>query len=153
MDAFGEILVASSDLELRRSIVGILRRLGADPICASTVCQSREVLAERNVGLAFCDRHFADGTYRDLLAFVNAYLCFHKTRVVLATNFVEPGEYAEAKRSGVFDVIASPSHSVAIEWMVILAQRDEMKRRDQLLLGRAIPRFPAMAVAAAAGKI
>ncbi|MFY9688303.1 MAG: hypothetical protein WA369_01470 [Candidatus Acidiferrales bacterium] len=149
MDAFGEILVASSDLEMRRSIVAILRRLGADPICASTVCQSREVLAERDVSLAFCDRHFTDGTYRDLLAFVNAYLSAHKTRVVLATSFVEPGEYADAKRWGAFDVIASPSHSVAVEWMVILTQRDELKRRDQSVFGRTMSRFPAMAAAAA----
>jgi DNA-binding NtrC family response regulator len=149
MDAFGKILVASSDLEMRRSIIAILRRLGADPVCASTVSQSREVLAERSVGLAFCDRHFVDGTYRDLLDFVNSYLRARKTRVVLATNFVEPGEYAEAKRWGVFDVIASPSHCVAVEWMVILAHRDELKRRDQSRLKQAIPRFPAMAAAAA----
>jgi CheY-like chemotaxis protein len=151
MDAFGEILVTSSDLEMRRSIVSVLRRLGADPVCASTVSQSLEVLAERNVGLAFCDRHFADGTYRDLLAFINSSARTRDTRVILATSFVRPGEYTEAKRSGVFDVIASPNHSVAVEWMVILAQRDEMKRRDQSLLHRAMPRFPAMA--AAAGKM
>jgi len=149
MDAFGEILVASSDLEMRRSIVAILRRLGADPICASTVGQCREALEKPNVGLVFCDRQFPDGTYRDLLALANSNDDDHKTRFVLTTTFVYPGEYTEAKRRGVFDVIASPSHSVAVEWMVILAQRDELKRRDQALLGGAMARFPAAAAAAA----
>ncbi|HEX4002532.1 MAG TPA: hypothetical protein VHX36_07775 [Candidatus Acidoferrales bacterium] len=145
MDAFGEILVASSDLEMRRSIVAILRRLGADPICASTVGQCREALGTPNVGLVFCDRQFPDGTYRDLLALANSNSRKGKTRVVLTTSFVCPGEYTEAKRSGVFDVIASPSHSVAVEWMVILAQRDELKRQDQAMFGQAMSSFPATA--------
>jgi DNA-binding NtrC family response regulator len=151
MDTFGDILVASSYLEMRRSIVTILRRLGADPICASTVSQCREVLAEQNIGLVFCDRQFVDGTYRDLLNAVDSDSRKDNTRVVLTTSFVNPGEYHEAKRSGVFDVIASPSHSVAIEWMVILAQRDELKRRDEAPVSRPVPvsRFPATTAAAA----
>ena len=151
MESFGEILVASSDLELRRSIVTILRRLGADPVCASTVSQSREVLAEQNVGLVFCDRHFADGSYRDLMASVRSELREDKTRVVLTTGFVNPGELHEAKQSGVFDVIASPEHSVAVEWMVILAQRDALKRSEHTLFGRSpkMADFPAAAAAKA----
>lgn len=130
MGSFGEILVASPDIEMRRSIVTILRRLGTDPICASTVGQSREALAEQNIGLVFCDRQFADGSYRDVMASVHADLAEGKTRVVLTTGFVNPGEYHQAKQSGVFDVIASPEHSVAVEWMVILAQRDALKKQD-----------------------
>jgi DNA-binding NtrC family response regulator len=151
MNAFSEILVASCDLEMRRSIVATLRRLGADPICASTVGQSKEVLQKQNVGLIFCDRQFADGSYRDLVTSAASGPGEGGTRVVLTTNFISPGEYHEAKRSGVFDVIASPDHSVAIEWMVILAQRDELKRRDHASLRRSanISGFPATAVAAA----
>jgi DNA-binding NtrC family response regulator len=149
MESFGEILVASSDLELRRSIVTILRRLGADPICASTVSQSREALAEHSVGLVFCDRQFADGTYRDLLKYVRSCMSEDKTRVVLTTSFVNPGEYHEAKQSGVFDVIASPEHAVAVEWMVILAQRDALRYRELALLSRS-PAAVGLRAAAAA---
>jgi DNA-binding NtrC family response regulator len=134
MDLSWDILVASSDLEMRRSIVTTLRQLGADPICASTVNQCREVLARQSVRLVFCDRQFPDGCYRDLMAAVNSGPRKNKTRVVLATSFVSPGEFHEAKQLGIFDVIASPSdaggHSTAIEWMFILAQRDDLKRRD-----------------------
>ncbi|HTW25365.1 MAG TPA: hypothetical protein VMD78_17310 [Candidatus Baltobacteraceae bacterium] len=151
MESFGEILVASSDLEMRRSIVTILRRLGADPICASTVGQSREALTEHNVGLVFCDRQFADGSYRDVLESLRTELTEDKTRVVLTTTFVNPGEYHEAKQSGVFDVIASPEQAVAVEWMVILAQRDALKRSEHALLSRTagFGGFPAAAAAKA----
>jgi len=147
-----EILVASRHSEMRRSIVTILRRLGIDPICASTVGQSLEVLAERNIGLVFCDRQFADGSYRDLMASVSSGPRKSATRVVLTTGFVNPGEYHQAKQSGVFDVIASPDHPIAVEWMVILAQRDALKRCDQTVVvwPPAISGF--RTAAAAAGK-
>jgi DNA-binding NtrC family response regulator len=136
MDSFGFILVASSDLEMRRSIAVVLTRLGVDSTCVSTLGQCREVLAKHSIRLLFCDRQFADGSYRDLMSSVASGSRKGKTRVVLTTNFISPGEYQEAKRIGVFDVIASPGNANAVEWMVILAQRDEMKRRDQALSGR-----------------
>ena len=153
MERFGDILVASRELEMRRSIVTILRRLGVDPICASTVGQSREVLERQTVGLVFCDRQFPDGSYRDLVVSAGSGPGEGRTRVVLTTNFIAPGEYHEAKQSGVFDVIASPCHSTAVEWMVILAKRDELARRDLAPAIRSanIPAFPK--AAAAAGKM
>lgn len=155
MDNFGDILVASSDLELRRSIVTTLRQLGTDPICASTVSQCREILARQSIALVFCDRRFTDGNYEDLMAAVASSPRNPRARVVLTTNFIGPGEYHEAKQSGVFDVIASPCHSIAIEWMVILAQRDEMKRSDHASPGRSanISDFLRAASAAAAAKV
>ncbi len=126
MDSFSEILVASSDLEMRRSIVTILTRLGVDAICVSTVKESAEVLARRNIGLIFCDRHFVDGSYRDLVALADSGA--GRTRVVLTANFIGPGEYQEAIHSGVFDVIASPSRTLAVEWVVLQATRDDLVR-------------------------
>ncbi|MFZ3200917.1 MAG: hypothetical protein WA175_07185 [Candidatus Acidiferrales bacterium] len=132
MDRDWDILVASSDLEMRRSIVAILARLGADAICASTVDQCREVLAKGRVGLVFCDRQFPDGSYKDVIGLA-APGPGEKARIVLTTYFIDPGEYHEARRSGVFEVIASPCHSTAVEWMVILAKRDDRKHREQTL--------------------
>jgi DNA-binding NtrC family response regulator len=149
MDTFWDILVASSDVEMRRSIVATLRRLGEDPICASTVAQCREVLAKQRVRLVFCDRQFADGNYRDLLASVASGSSKAKPRIVLTTSFVSPGEYHEAKRSGVFDVIASPCHSIAVEWMVIQAKRDDMKRLAPAIPSARVPGLPKASVAAA----
>jgi DNA-binding NtrC family response regulator len=153
MDSSWNILVASADLEMRRSIVTTLRQLGADPICASTVNQCREVLAKQNVALLFCDRQFADGCYRDLMATINSDRRNAKTRVVLTTAFITPGEFHEAKQLGVFDVIASLSdaggHSTAIEWMFILAQRDDLRRRDLAAMTASVSGFPSVSAAAA----
>ena len=152
MEAYGDILVASPNLEMRRSIVTILARLGEDPICASTVSQCREVLAKYPVRLVFCDRLFPDGTYQDLIAVAGS-SPDDKPRIVLTTYFIEPGEYREARRAGVFEVIASPCHATAVEWMLIQAKRDDRKRREQTVVIQAanIPGI-AKAAAAAAGK-
>jgi DNA-binding NtrC family response regulator len=134
MESFGDILVVSSDLEMRRSIVTTLRRLGTDPICASTVSQCREILARQSIALVFCDRRFTDGNYQDLMTAVVSGPRKAKARVVLTTNFISPGEYQEAKRMGIFHVIAAPGNSIAVEWMVILAQRDHLRRWEQASL-------------------
>jgi DNA-binding NtrC family response regulator len=151
MDSFGDILVASSDLEMRRSIVTTLRQLGTDPFCASTVGQCREILEKEGIRLVFCDRRFIDGNYRDLMTAVVSSPRKVKARVVLTTNFISPGEYQEAKRMGIFDVIAAPGNSIAVEWMVILAQRDHLRRTEQSPLRPAanISGLPKIAVAAA----
>lgn len=134
MDRFQEIdtLVASSDFEMRRLIVGVLKRLGTRWLCVSTVRQSIETIERENVGLVFCDREFPDGTYQDLMTFATNQRD-GGLRVVLTTNFIYPGEYQEAKRWGVFEVIASPCASAAVEWMVIRKRRDDLCRRDALL--------------------
>jgi len=68
MNVLSQIVVASADLESRRSLATILTRLGLDPICNSTVRECRVMLAKEYVGLVFCDRDLADGDYRDILA-------------------------------------------------------------------------------------
>lgn len=124
MDARWEILVALSDLKGRQSIVTSLALLGVSPFCASSVSQCREVLEKQNVGLIFCARRFADGTYRDVMGLTSSSPSRAKTRLVLTTSFIEPEEYHEARRAGVFDVIALPCHSATVEWMVIRAVRE-----------------------------
>ena len=155
METTWEILVASPDLEMRRSIVTILTRLGVDAICASTVEQCREVLAKNYVGLVFSDRHFPDGTYLDLLAPAGS-TPGEKPRIVLTTYCIDPAEYHTARLSGVFEVISSPCHSTAVEWMVIQAMRDDRKRRrqDPVIQPANVARMAkAKAAAAFAGKI
>jgi DNA-binding NtrC family response regulator len=68
MNVLSQIVVASSDMESRRSLAAILTRLGLEPICISTVSECRMRLAEETVGLVFCDRNLADGNYLAILA-------------------------------------------------------------------------------------
>jgi len=83
MTASWKILVVSSDLESRRHLANILTQQGLDPICASAVSETLNILRTEEVGLVFCDAHLSDGNYRDLLAAQRSF----KSRVRLVVNF------------------------------------------------------------------
>ena len=126
-----KLLVVSSGLESRESTATIFSLLGLDPICASTIGQYLGILAKQNIGLAFCDRQLSDGTHRDLLTLASCGPCSGRIRVVLSANVTNPDEYREAKRLGIYEVIAAPCHPIIVEWMVIQARRDHRPTRRQ----------------------
>ncbi len=126
-----EVVVASSDLEKRLSVAAMLTQQGIDTICASTVDQLREVLNGRNIGLVFCDRQFADGDYHDVVEAARSSAA-KIPKVVVMSGLVKSGEYHQAKRSGVFDIISTPCRPTDIEWMVILAKRAELIQAKQV---------------------
>ena len=129
-----EVVVVSSDLETRRHLSDILVEQGMDPICMSTLRECKQSLAEKRVGLVFCDPHVADGTYQELLA---AYrLTDRKPRVVVTSRGADWEEFKEAMRWGAFDVISAPCRPTDVEWMVIQARRDERHRTESLLPSR-----------------
>lgn len=143
-----QIVVASSDLESRRGLTSILNRQGLDPISISSFAECRQLIEKDRVGLVFCDRHLADGDYRDIL---NASrVATGKVRVVVTSKHADWDEYLEAMRLGAFDVIASPCRPTDVEWMVIQAKRDERNRSRELLTP---PTSELKAHAATVGKI
>lgn len=126
-----QILVVSSDLESRGNLMQTLTRQGLDPIGASNLAECKEALKAERIGLVFCDRTLADGSYRDLLNEVptNA----QKLRLVVTSRHPDWDEYLEAMRVGAFDVIASPCRPTDVEWMVIQAKRDERNYAKELM--------------------
>jgi DNA-binding NtrC family response regulator len=120
-----QVVVASSDLENRRTLASILVRLGLDPFCVSAVSQCREVFAKEIVGLVFSDPCLSDGDYRDVLA---ASKSIHGMPYLVLTCRHTHSEYREAIGIGVFDVITAPCRPTDVEWMVIQARRDDQKR-------------------------
>jgi DNA-binding NtrC family response regulator len=133
MNVLSQIVVASPDMENRRTLANILARLGLDPICTATVSECRVMLTKENVALVFCDRDLADGDYRDILAVSRA--TKRQPSVVLTG---EPGtceEYHEAIGLGVFGVTAMPYQPTDVEWMVIQARRYERKRTPEAEAG------------------
>jgi two-component system response regulator PilR (NtrC family) len=118
-----EILVASSDLEGRRTLSNILAKLGVDPLTSSTVRECKELIATERVGLIFCDRLLTDGNCHDLLSASRG--ARTKTRVVVMSSTADWDEFLEAMRLGAFDVIASPCRATDVEWMIIQALRYE----------------------------
>ncbi|HUA02000.1 MAG TPA: hypothetical protein VMB02_16810 [Candidatus Aquilonibacter sp.] len=134
-----QIVVASSDLENRRSVVSTLGRQGIGAFCASNVMQCREILDTQEVGLVFCDRSFADGDYRDVLvAAADRRRPGPTTHVVLLASSADAEQYKRAKEQGVFEVISTACRPTDIEWMVIQARRDEQRHEaGPLVPGRA----------------
>jgi len=122
-----EVLVASSELESRLHLRDILTKLGIDPICLPTIRDCHESMAQRQIGLIFCDTHLADGTYMDLLSFCRGRES--KPRVVVTSRLADWDEFKEALRRGAFDLIASPCRPTDVEWMLIQAKRDERSRQ------------------------
>ena len=123
MNVLWHIVVASPDMESRRSLATILTRLGLDPICTSTVSECRAMLAKENVGLVFCDRDLADGNYRDILAASRA--TKRQPPVVLTGHSGNCDENHEALGFGDLGVTATPYRPTDVEWMVIQAGRAE----------------------------
>jgi DNA-binding NtrC family response regulator len=116
------VLVAAS-LTVRHHLAGILASLGVDLVCVSTLRECHEILAQRRVGLVFCDSDVADGNYQDLLA---AYPDpGDRPRVVVTSARADWEDYKEAVRCGAFDIISVPCRHTDVEWMLIQAKRAE----------------------------
>jgi DNA-binding NtrC family response regulator len=127
------VMVVSSDLENRRALARMLVGLGFDPVSAATVKQCREVLDKQQIALIFCERHFADGNYQDIL---KATICGSQKknpRVILMSSLMKPEEYQQARQSGLFDIIGLPCRPTNVEWAIILAKRDERNLAKQLV--------------------
>jgi DNA-binding NtrC family response regulator len=58
-----EILVVSSDLVLRGQLADTLVSLSINSGVLSTLHECHEILAQKRVGLVFCDARVADGNY------------------------------------------------------------------------------------------
>jgi len=101
-----QVLLVSSDLEHRRRLASILQNKGWSALHAAHLHECRDVLAKQNVGLVFCERRLADGTYRELLSV--AQTPARKVPVVVTSRLADWDEYLEALRHGAVDLIASP---------------------------------------------
>jgi DNA-binding NtrC family response regulator len=121
-----QILLVSSDLENRKRLTGILNREGWDTICVSRVSECREVLANQNIGLVFCDRRLPDGTYQDVLAITRS--LSQNVRLVVTSRLADWDEYLEALHHGAFDLIVSPCRPSDVVWTITQVKCEDEKR-------------------------
>src|SRR5690242_17224704 len=120
----GEIGVVCSVLENMQKVAGADSRLGVGAICISNVQHCRLIPRREKVGVVFCDRNVEGGDYQDVMAAVSSEPDDARPKVVMMSRFrMDPNEYRQAKRSGVFDIIESPCRPTDIEWMLISAMR------------------------------
>jgi DNA-binding NtrC family response regulator len=123
MKARPQILVVSSDPDQRRALTSILQKDGWTPLHASRLSECRDLLAKKNVGLVFCERRLADGTYRDLLSETDT--PSRKVPVVVTSRLADWDEYLEALRYGAVDLIASPCKPNDVSSAIAQAQRED----------------------------
>ena len=62
-----EVLVVSSDEEVRRSLGRIIGLCGLEPVLCVTVADSRAVLSRYPICVVVCEDRLVDGNYRDLV--------------------------------------------------------------------------------------
>src|ERR1700722_19950177 len=111
-------MVVSSDLEDPRPLARMLVGLGFDPVSAATVKQCREVLDKQQIALIFCERHFADGNYQDIL---KATICGSQKKnpgVILMSSLMKPEEYQQARQSGLFGILGLPCPPPTFQWAI-----------------------------------
>ena len=120
-----QILVVSSDLDHRRTLTSILQKDGWSPLHASRLNECHDLLAKQNVGLVFCERHLADGTYRDILSVART--STRKVSVVVTSRLADWDEYLEALRHGAVDLIAAPCKPRDVSSAIAQAQREDLE--------------------------
>jgi len=111
-----EVLVVSSDDEVRRSLGGIIGLCGLEPVLCVTVADSRAVLSRYPICFIVCEDRLADGNYRDLVESVER--TSSDALVIVASRLADWNEYMEAVRAGAFDYVCLPPRRTEIEWVV-----------------------------------
>src|ERR1700756_2573008 len=106
-------LVVSSDDEVSRKLAESLGQCGLRPLFASTVVESRIVLAEHEILVVLSNECLADGTYEDIANLVLRSDTGIPLVVVSRTG--EWPEYLRAVDHGAFDYVAYPPLSGDLE--------------------------------------
>lgn len=118
-----DLLIVSSRLENKRTILRFLEGLPLNIYTVGNVEEAEETLEEREIDVVVCDERVSDGTYHDVLALTLDRKSQIQFIVLLCTGGQE--EYSEAMRLGVTEVVRPPLHSTDIELALIRALRQK----------------------------
>ena len=124
-----EILVVSTDDEVRRNLAGIVGLCGLEPVLCVTVADTRAVLGRYPICVVVCEDQLADGNYRDIVEAVEQSTA--DAPVIVISRLGEWDKYLDAIRVGVFDYMGFPSRRGEIEWAIKNAL-NERARQNQL---------------------
>ena len=122
MEGTVDVLIVSSRIENRRTLLRALEGLPVSPFCASTIEQAVEVLVSHPMAVIVCDERVPDGSYRELLNLVLAQRPLNRFVVVLNTE--EWKDYMEALKIGVVDVLRCPLQATDIDIALTRAMRE-----------------------------
>jgi two-component system response regulator PilR (NtrC family) len=127
-----EVLVVSSDDEVRRNLAEIVGLWGLEPVLCATVADSRAALTRYPICVVVCEDQLADGNYRDLVEAVARTTA--DAPVIVVSRLADWNEYMNAVRAGAFDYIALPLRRTEIE-RAIRNALNERSRQNQLEAG------------------
>ena len=120
-----DVLVVCTEIGNRNALINMLEGMSVSVLSCSTLSQAEEVLFSHKIDLVFCDEHFSDGSYRDLLQEFQGWIS--KPHIVVIVHLGEYAERKEALQLGVFEVISSPLQPTNVELAVIRAMHDEVR--------------------------
>ena len=118
-----DLLIVSSRLENKRTLLRFLGGLPLNLYAVGNVEEAEETLDEREIDVVVCDERVSDGTYHDVLALT----LDRKPQIqfILLLSAGGQEEYSEAIRLGVTDVVRPPLHPTDIELALIHALRQK----------------------------
>ena len=128
-----QVLVTGCDAGKRTALLYMLEEYGLQPMIASNVEQTRQILERTPMHVVFCEDRLPDGGFREILCLVKANR--PEVQVVVSSMLGDVHEYIEAMNLGAFDFIASPYRSSEIISVVDGAyRRYRLKRKDEGVL-------------------
>ena len=116
-----DLLIVSSRLENKRTILRFLEELPLNIYTVGNVEEAEETFEKHEIDVVVCDERLSDGTYHDVLALTLDRKPQIQFILLLCTGGQE--EYSEAIRLGVTDVVRPPLHPTDIELALIQALR------------------------------
>ena len=128
-----QVLVTGCDAGKRTALLNRLEEYGLEPMIASNVEETRQILERKPVHVVFCEDRLPDGGFREILCLVKANS--PEVQLVVSSMLGDVHEYIEAMNLGAFTFIAPPYRSSEIISVVDGAHRRyRLKRKDEGIL-------------------
>ena len=121
MESEVDVLIVSSRIENKRTLLHTLEGLPVNTFSASTIFQALEFLATHPLAVIICEERLPDGSYRELLTSLPSSPQVNRFIVVQCTGEWE--EYLEALRLGAAEVLRVPLQSTDIDIALFHAMR------------------------------
>jgi DNA-binding NtrC family response regulator len=129
------LLIVSSSLDNKKTLLSIIAGLPVNVYTTAKIEQAWEVLLDKSVDIILCDETLPDGTYQDFLCAVHSEHKMTRFVVLLSSDVWEA--YLEAIRLGACDVIRCPYQPTDIELVLIRASRDLWQKEELRLAASA----------------
>ena len=122
------ILLATTDLEIRRAMAGLLQSYAINTLWASGMEEIKSALAKQDVTACFCGFWLVDGTYRDVVRHMKRQRAEIPVIIVCAPTCPhEYRDYLAALNIRAFDFICHPYRRIDLERIL----RSAMALRNQ----------------------